>query len=114
VSAVGVALGGEWLAHGFVHDTDVVTLAARLLVVAAIFQLFDGAQVIGAGALRGLADVRVPAVITFISYWLLAIPAGYGLGLHTSLGAVGIWTGLAAGLAVAALLLGLRFRLLTK
>lgn len=114
VSAVGFALGGERLASGFVKDAAVITLAARLLVVAAIFQLFDGAQVIGAGALRGLADVRVPAVITFISYWLLAIPAGYGLGLHTSLGAVGIWTGLATGLAVAALLLGLRFRLLTK
>ncbi|HSI09808.1 MAG TPA: MATE family efflux transporter [Rariglobus sp.] len=114
VSAVGFALGGESLARGFVNDAEVVALAARLLVVAAIFQLFDGAQVIGSGALRGLSDVRVPAVITFIAYWLLAIPTGYGLGLHTSLGAVGIWTGLAAGLAVAALLLGLRFRLLTK
>lgn len=114
VSAVGFWLGGEWLARGFVNDAEVVTLAARLLVVAAIFQLFDGAQVIGSGALRGLADVRVPAVITFIAYWLLAIPGGYVLGLHTSLGAVGIWTGLATGLAVAAVLLGLRFRLLTR
>lgn len=114
VSAVGFWLGGEWLARGFVNDAEVVTLAARLLVVAAIFQLFDGAQVIGSGALRGLADVRVPAVITFIAYWLLAIPGGYVLALHTSLGAVGIWTGLATGLAVAAVLLGLRFRLLTR
>ena len=88
-------------------------LAARLLVVAAIFQLFDGAQVIGSGALRGLSDVRVPAAITFVAYWLLAIPAGYGLGLHTSLGAVGIWAGLAAGLAVAAVLLAWRFLRLT-
>lgn len=114
VSAVGFWLGGEGLARGFVNDAEVVALAARLLVVAAIFQLFDGAQVIGSGALRGLSDVRVPAVITFIAYWLLAIPAGYALGLHTSLGAVGIWTGLATGLAVAAVLLGLRFRLLTR
>lgn len=114
VSAAGFWLGGEWLARGFVNDAEVVTLAARLLVVAAIFQLFDGAQVIGSGALRGLADVRVPAVITFIAYWLLAIPGGYVLGLHTSLGAVGIWTGLATGLAVAAVLLGLRFQLLTR
>ena len=114
VSAVGFAVGGEWLARGFVNDHEVIALAAQLLVVAAIFQLFDGAQVIGSGALRGLADVRVPAVITFISYWLLAIPGSYALGLHTSLGAVGIWIGLAAGLAIAGALLALRFRQLTK
>ncbi len=114
LSAVGFWLGGEWLARGFVNDPAVVELAARLLVVAAIFQLFDGAQVIGSGALRGLTDVRVPAVITFVAYWILAIPAGYGLGIHTSLGAVGIWAGLAAGLAVAAVLLARRFLLLTR
>jgi len=114
VSAVGFWLGGEWLARGFVNDAEVVALAVQLLVVAAIFQLFDGAQVIGSGALRGLSDVRVPAVITFIAYWLLAIPGGYALGLHTSLGAVGIWIGLAVGLAIAAVLLAWRFRLLTN
>ena len=114
VSAVGFALGGTTLAAGFVKDPETIALAARLLVVAAIFQLFDGAQVIGSGALRGLTDVRVPAAISFIAYWLLAIPGGYALGLHTSLGAVGIWIGLAAGLAIAAVLLASRFLLLTK
>ena len=114
LSAVSFWFGGLWLARGFVNDPAVVELAARLLVVAAIFQLFDGAQVIGSGALRGLSDVRVPAAITFVSYWLLAIPGGYVLGLHTSLGAVGIWTGLAAGLAVAAVLHAWRFTLLTN
>lgn len=114
VAALAFGWGGEWLARGFVNDAAVVALATRLLVVAAIFQLFDGAQVIGAGALRGLSDVRVPAVITFIAYWLLAIPGGYVLGLHTSLGPVGIWAGLAAGLAVAAVLLAMRFLRLTR
>ncbi len=114
LSAAGFWLAGPWLAHGFVEDPSVITLAAKLLVVAAIFQLFDGAQVVGSGALRGLADVKVPAVITFVSYWLLAIPAAYFMGLHTSLGAVGIWMGLATGLAVAAVLLGIRFALLTS
>lgn len=109
VSAVVFWLAGPWLARGFVSDPAVVELASRLLVVAAIFQLFDGAQVIGSGALRGLADVRVPAVISFLAYWGLAIPGGYAMGLHTSLGPVGIWSGLAAGLAVAAVLLAWRF-----
>ena len=114
VSAVGFAVFGPELARGFVADTAVVALAARLLVVAAIFQLFDGAQVVGAGALRGLADVRVPTAITFVAYWLLAIPCAYGLGLHTSLGAVGVWTGLATGLGVAAVLLAFRYHRLTR
>lgn len=114
VSAVGFGLAGTWLARGFVEDAETVSLAARLLVVAAIFQLFDGAQVIGSGALRGLTDVRVPAAISFVAYWLLAIPGSYALGLHTSLGAVGIWIGLAAGLGVAAVFLALRFLKMTR
>jgi MATE family multidrug resistance protein len=114
VSAVLFALGGTTLAGGFVEDPETIALAARLLVVAAIFQLFDGAQVIGSGALRGLTDVRVPAAISFIAYWLLAIPGGYALAHYTNLGAVGIWIGLASGLAIAAGLLAWRFMRLTR
>jgi multidrug resistance protein, MATE family len=114
LSAVGFALFGAELAGQFVEEPAVVSLAARLLVVAAFFQLFDAGQVIGAGALRGLADVRVPTGITFIAYWVLAIPCAYGLGLHTRLGAVGVWVGLATGLAVAAVLLARRFLQLTS
>ena len=114
LSAVFFALGGSWLARGFVDDPAVIALAARLLIVAAVFQLFDGLQVVGSGALRGLADVKIPAAISFVAYWLLAIPGGYALGLHTSLGPVGIWIGLAAGLAVAAALLTVRFVRLTR
>jgi multidrug resistance protein, MATE family len=102
------ALGGGAIARGFTADPEVAALAARLLLVAAIFQIFDGAQVVGAGALRGLADVKVPTVITFVAYWLVALPAGYLLGFPAGLGAAGIWAGLAAGLACAAVLLATR------
>lgn len=103
------AVAGRWLAAGFTNETEVAALAARLLIVAAVFQLFDGGQVIGSGALRGLADVRVPTLITFVAYWVIALPAAYLGGVRGSFGALGIWAALAAGLAVAALLLGWRF-----
>lgn len=107
------ALAGGTLARGFSTDPVVTTLAARLLLVAAIFQLFDGGQVVAAGALRGLTDVKVPTLITFTAYWLLALPAGYFLAFHTGMGPTGVWAGLAAGLACAAIMLWLRFRRLT-
>jgi MATE family multidrug resistance protein len=113
-SALVFVVAGGVIARGFVpEDAEVAALAARLLVVAGIFQIFDGAQVVSAGALRGLADVRVPTGITFAAYWLLAIPGGYFLGVRGAFGAVGIWGGLACGLAVAAVLLVRRLARLT-
>jgi multidrug resistance protein, MATE family len=103
------SLAGGAIAEKFTSARDVATLATRLLAVAAIFQVFDGSQVICVGALRGLTDVRVPAVLTFAAYWLLSLPLGYWLAFHTSLGPVGPWLGLAAGLAGAAVSLALRF-----
>jgi MATE family multidrug resistance protein len=108
VTVVFLTLGRR-IASGFIGDPVVVATAVRLLVVAAIFQLFDGAQVINSGALRGLGDVRIPAAITFVAYWLIALPLGYLLGIRGGVGPTGIWIGLAAGLAVAGILLGLRF-----
>lgn len=108
------ALGGELLARGFSADREVIALAGRLLAVAAVFQVFDGGQVVGSGALRGLTDVKVPTAITFAAYWVLAIPCAYLLGVRGGLGAVGIWTALAIGLGCAAVALGLRFRSLTR
>jgi MATE family multidrug resistance protein len=107
------ALAGHTLAAGFTPDPAVIALATKLLVVAAIFQLFDGGQVVSAGALRGLTDVKVPTVITFIAYWVISLPAGYYLAFHTALGPIGVWSGLAAGLSVAAVLLARRFHRLT-
>lgn len=92
----------------------VMALASELLLWAAIFQLFDGLQVVIIGALRGMQDVNFTAYITFIAYWLIGFPVCYYLGLHTSLASQGIWIGLTLGLTVSALLLYLRFQYLSK
>ncbi|MDB6168144.1 MAG: multidrug transporter [Verrucomicrobia bacterium] len=101
------------IAGWFVRDAAVIALASQLLIVNALFQLFDGGQVMGAAILRGLSDVRVPAVITFIAYWVIAIPGAFLFGVHGPGGAMGIWAALAAGLAFAAVFLGWRFARLT-
>ena len=95
-------------------NKEVVLLASKLLLVAAFFQIFDGLQVAILGALRGLQDVKVPAFITFISYWIVGFPVSYYLGLYTSLESVGIWIGLFTGLFVASILLYIRFNYLSK
>jgi len=102
-------LAGGWLARAFTPDPAVVSLAAQLLVVAAVFQLFDGGQVVAVGALRGLTDVKVPTVMTFVAYWIISLPVAYGLAFHTRAGPLGIWVGLAVGLACACGLLLHRF-----
>jgi MATE family multidrug resistance protein len=107
-------VAGGSVAAWFVRDPAVVALATQLLVVAALFQIFDGGQVIGAACLRSLGDVKLPALITFVAYWVVAIPGGYLLGVRAGFGAVGIWGSLAAGLAFAAVFLALRFVHLTR
>ena len=75
-------------------NKEVIIIASKLLLVAAFFQIFDGLQVAILGALRGLQDVKIPAFITFVSYWIIGFPVSYYLGLHTSLESIGIWIGL--------------------
>jgi MATE family multidrug resistance protein len=96
-----------------VDNTEVISIAAQLLIVAAFFQISDGMQVVVLGALRGLQDVKVPMYITFVAYWVVGFPISIYLGIYTELKATGIWIGLLAGLTVAALFLYLRFHKLT-
>lgn len=110
VSALVFLLGGVWLAQQFVESEVVVGLAASLFVVMGLFQIFDGAQVVSLGALRGMSDVNVPMVITFVAYWVIALPVGYWFGFGAELGSVGVWIGLAVGLLAAALALFARLR----
>ena len=96
------------------YNLEVVTIASNLLLVAALFQISDGLQVVILGALRGLQDVKIPMYITFVAYWIVGFPISIYLGLYTDLKAIGVWIGLLAGLTVAALFLFYRFNLLTK
>jgi MATE family multidrug resistance protein len=115
VTVTFVFLGfGHAIASCFIRDAGVVSIATVLLVVAAVFQIFDCSQVINSAALRALTDVKVPAAITFVAYWLVALPVGYLLGILGPFGPAGIWSGLAGGLAVAAVLLGIRLHGLTR
>ena len=86
-------------------NANVIALGVSFLGVAAIFQIVDGAQVVGAGILRGLHDTRVPMVFTFVGYWLVGIGVGVWLAFRAGWGGVGIWTGLALGLAIVAVLM---------
>lgn len=95
-------------------NQEVLYIASQLILIAAIFQISDGIQVVVLGALRGLQDVKVPMYITFLAYWVIGFPTSIYLGLYTNLGAVGIWIGLFAGLTAAALFLYIRFEKLTK
>lgn len=91
-------------------NAQLVVLAVRYLGVAALFQMFDGIQAVGAGALRGLQDTRMPLAIALFGYWLPGFGLSLGLGLFTPLGGFGVWIGLAAGLVVVAVLLLHRWR----
>lgn len=101
-------------AKNLMDNMEVVELASKLLLIAAIFQISDSAQVIFLGALRGLQDAKMPTVITFISYWLIGFPLSWFLGKEEAYGSIGIWIGLLAGLSSASILLYIRFNYLTK
>lgn len=99
----------ESLVRLFIQDDDVMSLAVKLIFVAALFQFPDGLQAAGLGALRGLSDVNIPTIITFFAYWVVALPLGYYLGFVLNQGAVGIWMGLFYGLTFSAVFLMARF-----
>ncbi len=91
-------------------DQLVISAAATLLVIAGIFQFFDGSQVIGLGILRGMGDVNIPTLITFVAYWIVGIPLAWLLGIILEMGSTGIWYGLTAGLLCSSVLLYFRYR----
>ncbi|MDX1625154.1 MAG: MATE family efflux transporter [Wenzhouxiangellaceae bacterium] len=108
-SATVMTLFPDWIARIYTADREVIDLAARLIVLAAVLQVSDGMQVAAAGALRGLKDTRVPMLYSVLSYWAVGLALGAWLTFGREWGAPGMWTGMIAGLTVAAVLLCSRF-----
>lgn len=96
------------------EDVEVVLLASKLLIIAALFQLSDGIQVVVLGCLRGIQDVKIPSIITFIAYWLITIPLGFYLCYTIKMGAFGMWIALGLGLTISSILLVIRYIKLTN
>lgn len=112
--ALGFILLKDLLPIFYIDNAEVIALAAQLLIVAALFQLSDGLQVVILGALRGLQDVRYPTLICFFAYWVIGFPVSYLLGKENAMGSMGIWFGLLAGLSASSILLYIRFNYLSK
>jgi len=98
----------------YIHDNNVISIASTLLIIAAMFEIFDGTQAVGIGVLRGLTDVKGPTLIAFISYWVIALPVGYFFGFILKMQVTGVWLGFLVGLASSAILLTLRFNKKSK
>ena len=98
-----------FLDYNNTRASSVAAYAIPLMLVVAAFQLVDCLQVVASGLLRGMKDTKVPMIIAVISYWGLGVPTAYILGLHTELGGLGIWIGLAIGLTAAGIFMNLRF-----
>ena len=109
-SGIVLLLVPRVIAHWYTTDEAVIALAAVLIPIAGVFQVFDGIQAVCAGVLRGLGDTRAPFLINLGGFWLAGIPVSVYLGFRTSLGAAGLWWGFVAGLAAVAVMLLLRTR----
>ncbi|MGY4386233.1 MATE family multidrug resistance protein [Pedobacter sp. UYP24] len=114
ITAIFFIFANTLLPYIYTEDKAVIDIAAQLLIIAGFFQLFDGTQVVGLGILRGIGDVNIPTVITFIAYWIIGIPLAYFLGFTLNLGVNGIWYGLTFGLLAASILLFFRFQQKTR
>ncbi|WP_069659124.1 MATE family efflux transporter [Arcticibacter eurypsychrophilus] len=98
----------------FNTNKEVLELASTLLLFAAVFQISDSTQAIGAGLLRGIKDVKVPTILVAISYWVIGLPVGYVLAFQFKMGASGMWLGLITGLTLASVFLVIRFLKMSK
>ena len=98
----------------YIDDPQVIKMAASLLIIAGIFQISDGLQVVALGALRGLSDVKIPTLVTLLAYWVVGLPLGYFLAFKLHWNELGIWIGLLIGLTLTAIMLLYRFNSLSS
>ena len=110
ITAVLFILFPAPLARVYSDEAAVITLAASLLPIAGVFQMFDGIQVVSIGALRGLGDTRAPFAMNLVGFWVIGLPVSLLLGFRTQLGPRGLWWGLVVGLGAVALGLLIRLR----
>jgi len=108
IGALFFLLCGAWVSSLFIDEAPVIALAAQILVVVGVFQLFDSLQICSVAMLRSLHDTRVPAIMGFFAYWIVGLPVALVLSMKFGFGAVGVWCGLATGLFVACVTLGPR------
>lgn len=113
-TALFMFLFPELITSIYTHDAEVTEIAVQLLYMAAIFQISDGLQVSGFGALRGLKDTKIPMFVNLFAYWVIGLPLAYYLGFIAEYGAPGLWVGLIAGLTIAGILHNIRFYKQTK
>lgn len=113
LSGISYLLLRNYIPMIFSEDPLVISLASKLLIVSAMFQIFDAMQLSGLACLRALSDVKKPLLISILSYYFVCLPLGYFLGFVLNLGAIGVWVGLLGGLAFAAILFIRRFNKLT-
>ena len=111
--AISFIVGRRFLPGLYINDPAVIAAAVPLMIIAGFFQMSDGMQVVCAGALRGLQDVKVPSLLIFVAYWIIALPLGYLFAFPLGYGAVGIWAGLLLGLTLTAAAMVWRFRYLS-
>jgi len=102
MGAAGVllAVAPQWIVQLYISDPAVIVMGALLLRIAAVFELFDGLQVVAGGALRGLGDTRTAMLVHLAGYWAVGMPVAYGLCFPLGWGAPGIWVGLSAALVL--------------
>ena len=111
ITAVFMLLVPELIARIYTTDPVAGAIAAMLIPIAGVFQIFDGVQAVCGGILRGLGDTRTPMLVNIVGFWLIGIPISLFLGFRTASGPAGLWWGLVAGLVVVSLILVLRVRI---
>jgi len=112
--SIGFMVFKDVLPLMFTDNLEVIKMASSLLIIAGLFQLSDGLQAVILGGLRGLQDVNVPSLLTFIAYWIIGFPVCYYLGSIVGFGTFGIWIGLLTALTCSAIMLFFRFNYLTN